>query len=144
MATIVKYNNSTVATLEVGSSATLNCKDKKMASNLTVIENNVPTELPVYNGAVIVEEGAKMISFTISNKSYEAEEGMTWGEWIESNYNPSEESGYHFKIIDGYVCNNVNNRVYKKGDSSIVYRSDDVIDPSIEYNCSWTHSGGAG
>lgn len=87
MATIVKYNNSTVATLEVGSSATLNCKDKKMASNLTVIENNVPTEVPVYEGAVIFEEEVKMISFTIDGTEYQAESGMTWAEWCESDYN---------------------------------------------------------
>lgn len=28
-----------------------------------------------------------LISFTIDGTEYQAEEGMTWGEWVESEYN---------------------------------------------------------
>lgn len=35
----------------------------------------------------------KIISFTIANTNYQAEEGMTWKEWVESQYNN-----------DGYIC----------------------------------------
>ena len=30
----------------------------------------------------------KMISFTINNVQYQAEEGMTWKDWCNSGYNP--------------------------------------------------------
>lgn len=31
--------------------------------------------------------GPELITFTIIGKSYQAEEGMTWGEWVNSDYN---------------------------------------------------------
>lgn len=34
-----------------------------------------------------VEKAAALISFTIDGTSYQAEEGMTWGDWIDSSYN---------------------------------------------------------
>lgn len=47
-----------------------------------------------------------LISFTIDETAYQAEEGMTWGEWVESDYNtfdgtltPSEEE-VHFEYSD--------------------------------------------
>lgn len=36
---------------------------------------------------VTVEKNVSLISFTIDGTSYQAEEGMTWGEWVESSYN---------------------------------------------------------
>ena len=36
---------------------------------------------------VTVEKAAALISFTIDGTSYQAEEGMTWGDWIDSSYN---------------------------------------------------------
>lgn len=41
------------------------------------------------NGAlyVVAEEGVKLISFTIDGTTYQAEEGMTWQEWLSSEYN---------------------------------------------------------
>ena len=33
----------------------------------------------------------KIISFTVGNTSFQAEDGMTWGEWVDSEYN-----------VDGY------------------------------------------
>lgn len=39
----------------------------------------------------VLEETAKTtpISFTIENTAYQAEEGMTWAQWVESSYNTS-------------------------------------------------------
>lgn len=34
----------------------------------------------------------KLISFKIDGKSYQAEEGMTWGEWINSEYSPFKQT----------------------------------------------------
>lgn len=43
------------------------------------------------NGALYVleEEAANLITFMINGTSHQAEEGMTWGEWVESEYNTS-------------------------------------------------------
>lgn len=35
-------------------------------------------------------EEANLITFTIKNTEYQAEAGMTWGEWIDSEYNTSD------------------------------------------------------
>lgn len=40
------------------------------------------------NGALyVLEEGASLITFTIAGDHYQAEDGMTWDEWVESEYN---------------------------------------------------------
>lgn len=48
----------------------------------------------VYLGQDLVYEksSAQLISFTIDNTSYQAESGMTWGEWVDSAYN----TGYFY------------------------------------------------
>lgn len=49
----------------------------------------------VYLGnALVWEKETTLISFTIRGTSYQAEEGMTWGEWVASEYN-----------TDGFVVN---------------------------------------
>ena len=35
----------------------------------------------------VTENGPAQISFTIAGTTYYAEDGMTWGEWVESDYN---------------------------------------------------------
>lgn len=54
--------------------------------------------LNYYDGSVIITGGETLISFTIDTDHYEAVEGMTWGEWIESSYN-----------TDGYVVDEEDN-----------------------------------
>jgi hypothetical protein len=44
--------------------------------------------------------GATLINFTIGSTSYQAEEGMTWQQWVDSSYNTS--NGVYF-ISDGYL-----------------------------------------
>lgn len=119
----IKYNNSTIATVEGGQVATLACNGKEMESDLEIIASQVANsplpievtieaemtallEAPVIggiykytgttgayeNGAIYVIEKAKeevvnLISFAIESAAYQAEEGMTWGEWVTSNYN---------------------------------------------------------
>ena len=43
-------------------------------------------------------DGEKLLSFTINNKTYYFEEGMTWSEWLDSEYN-TEGAWY-----DGGMC----------------------------------------
>ena len=44
-----------------------------------------------------------MISFTINSVEYEAEKGMTWAQWIESEYAPQNES-YYFEGSPSPYC----------------------------------------
>ena len=41
---------------------------------------------------------------TIDGNQYNIEEGMTWGEWVESNYNPMYGDSKLFIIVDDLVC----------------------------------------
>ena len=66
-----------------------------VASTGTFVKNaaatwNVTGVNGVPSGWTITREtqgGVKIIEFTIDNTSYQAEEGMTWGEWVNSEYN---------------------------------------------------------
>ena len=40
-----------------------------------------------YDGTVVIEDLVSLISFIIEETTYQAEEGMTWAEWVESEYN---------------------------------------------------------
>ena len=64
-----------------------------------------------------------LISFTIGDISYQAEEGMTWEEWVNSEYNVDEysiasESGMHWLYKGGDLStSNINiNSVINNGD----------------------------
>jgi len=84
----INYNGVTTD-LPEGTMATLLCKDKNMLSN---IEITYP------------ETTIALVTFEISEDSdgnggiYQAEEDMTWGEWVESKYNTD---GYYLR--DDYV-----------------------------------------
>ncbi len=41
----------------------------------------------IINGVSYKCKGKTLISFTVAGTSYQAEEGMTWAEWIASSYN---------------------------------------------------------
>lgn len=42
------------------------------------------------SAVVVVNKSVSLISFTIAGTTYEAEEGMTWSEWISSSYNTTD------------------------------------------------------
>ena len=48
-----------------------------------------------------------LIVFTIDSVAYQAEEGMTWGEWVASSYNPgtwADMAGSVMNSNDELVC----------------------------------------
>ena len=57
----------------------------------------------------IEEVGTALISFSIGGTTCQAEEGMTWGEWIESSYSESAVSAWPYRhpstwyIYAGYI-----------------------------------------
>ena len=51
-----------------------------------------------------VNNEVNLITFTIAGAEYQAEEGMTWGEWVDSEYNVISA----FISADGYLrCGNL-------------------------------------
>lgn len=51
-------------------------------------------------GVTVTKGGATLINFTINGTSYQAEEGMTWQQWVDSSYNTS---GGRYFISGGYL-----------------------------------------
>jgi hypothetical protein len=45
------------------------------------------TNWTYFSSRFVAFDAANLITFTISGTEYQAEEGMTWGEWLESEYN---------------------------------------------------------
>ena len=56
-------------------------------------------------------ESVNLISFTIDGTTYQAEEGMTWGEWVDSQYSNglfNIYNGTYVKSNSGYYISNSN------------------------------------
>lgn len=67
-----------------------------------------------------------MINFTIDSTSYQAEEGMTWGEWVDSEY-----SGNMFGPRDGGVAHRDGRDVFASRDNPVNLK--DTITPNHQY-----------
>ena len=55
----------------------------------------------VVNGVVVYEKQASIISFTIAGITCQADDGMTWEEWVNSSYNTPS-----FVVWGGGIWNN--------------------------------------
>ena len=75
----------------------------------TELANVVEDGVRYKNGGEIESTGPTLITFTIAGTSYQAEEGMTWGEWVASSYNTK---GYKVVTMIGYpdVINTSDNK----------------------------------
>ena len=119
----VKYNNSTIYNTSEDGTFTLTTKGKYLPYDIEVnatieapliedtnaaatdilsgytayVNNNqkITGSIPTFNGSITI---TRTISFTIWDESYNADEGMTWEEWINSEYNTINlrvESSYY-------------------------------------------------
>lgn len=90
------------------------------------------------NGDLYLVEGgvATLINFTISDTAYQAEEGMTWEQWVASSYN----TGGYF-VSDTYISDD-RGRVYTDSSLTTPVLSTDVIISGRNYGNSGT--GGIG
>lgn len=61
----------------------------------------------IRNASLVSVQTAALISFTIDGTSYQAEEGMTWGEWVNSSYDTG-----NFYTIGTSVCQKPGADVY--------------------------------
>ncbi len=114
------------------------------AADKAAIVQDVLAALPYYDGEVDISGGVSLISFTIAGTSYQAESGMTWEQWCNSNYNTygysTTNASYVDKNIEGrvaYICKSAsggfNNCVLGNG----------VIDANGVYY-HYIHSSGSG
>ena len=79
----------------------------------------------------------KLISFTINDTEYKAIEGMTWGKWVNSEYNIEKKYGLECEKINGNVIFKLNNGGYYVSETSIgiLLNGNDIIIA----NGSYTH-----
>lgn len=122
MATEIKYNGSTIASLETGQTATLECAGKKMTGDIVI----------AYMGSSSVS----LISFTIVGASYQAEDGMTWAEWCGSEYNTEGAQILYDQVYDS---GQIGWLVYAEQESDVF--GEDVIENGTEYT--WKYTGGS-
>lgn len=148
--TKIEYNGSIVATVEGGNTATLPIKDKKMKTDIVIIvpESETPS-VEEYDGAIVIEEKIIIGTFThqytggsTASSTFEFEIGMTWAEWIESDYNTSSGT-------TKFVVNNSGTVVRFGGSgSAILYNgsvacvSTDVILENTTYTSKYLTGGG--
>ena len=83
------FSKVKVASLSSYASSTYNLNVTAYAVQTSEV-SNVPSEAwELVKGELGVVDGPTMINFTIDGTSYQAEEGMTWGEWVDSQYGNS-------------------------------------------------------
>ena len=74
-----------------------------------------------------------MISFTVAGTAYQAELGMTWGEWVESSYNTNTA----YVIENNYIrTNGTNTYVSTGGNGSTYVTVTEIITPNYSYGTS--------
>ena len=76
--------------------------DFSKVKSLTIPEGNV-TQITDALGRVLWSAGPAIITFSLAYAVFQAEEGMTWAEWIDSEYNTYTMIGGLQVASDGYV-----------------------------------------
>lgn len=81
----------------------------------TVIVNQYGEEDNDYGTTVVIgeEDEVNLITFTIADVEYQAEENMTWSEWVDSDYNTNGFIKEPYRILSG--------------DSAVAYSGSDVL-----------------
>lgn len=123
-----------VGTLVAGSNP-LEATDDSTMEALLVSENvgkvaqfNGTSDTYVDGGYYLIESAISLISFTIGGDTYQAEEGMTWGEWVDSGYSNNE-----FVTSASNIRSRTNVALYVYLNNSRVLTTD-VITANIAYD----------
>ena len=133
-----KLNYIKMLATDISASSCLNNWVSNVSSTGTFVKHPNMTSLPtgtsgIPSGWTVVDAGY-VFTFTIDGTEYQAEEGMTWGEWVNSEYNPSLENG-------GYYINS-NNSIWNYTNSILGIKSTDKIIANNAYEHG-SASGGA-
>jgi len=117
-----------IGALVLGGTYTLT-KDTVMASAKEKVE-----ELFDYKGETLEEEEPTLFSFRVPQGTFQAEEGMTFGEWTASEYNSSCLSVIKNNYIGRDDGGGAGIKLYYKQDGKTVYvKAGDPIDTSKDY-----------
>lgn len=108
-----------------------------VASTGTFVKNPNMTSLPtgpsgIPSGWTVVNDGedsVNLITFTIDGTEYQAEEGMTWGEWVDSEYNVNRS--FEINPFDNSIAYGSRYR-YVGTEADYVYASD-IIQEGYDY-----------
>lgn len=85
MSTQIKYKGEIITTFDKGT-ITLNTEGDKLKGDIEIISTGGGADaIPEWDG-LLTTTSALVIFFVINGEVYEAEEGMTWGEWVTTNY----------------------------------------------------------
>lgn len=82
-------------------------------NNKVLMSGNTSDKCYVYFDKV------NIIPFTINGTEYNAIEGMTWGKWVNSEYNIEKKYGLECEKINGNVIFKLNNGGYYVSETSI-------------------------
>ena len=77
------------------------------------------------------QSSSSLIAFSIEGTSYQAESGMTWGEWVESEYNTDGYSVYE----DGRIYTPDFNGYIMRPDDNVANDSDVITSDASYYIC---------
>lgn len=97
-----KLNYIKMLATDISASSCLYCWTRNVANTGTFVKNPAMNNLRtgvngIPSGWIVVndgeESGGNLITFTIDDTEYQAEEGMTWGEWVDSEYNTKGDFG---------------------------------------------------
>ncbi len=102
------------------------------STDKAAIVQDVLAALPYYDGSVTISGGVELISFTIAGATYQAEAGMTWAEWVVSEYN---ENGIYVDT-GNYITTDAGGEVLLGGEDVL---SNDTIMAGASYT---VHFGG--
>ncbi len=92
-------------------------------NNKVVMSGNTSDKCYVYFDKVII-----IISFTINGTEYNAIEVMTWGKWVNSEYNIEKKYGLECEKINGNVIFKLNSGGYYVSEASLgVLHGNDII-----------------
>lgn len=126
----------TVESVVADMQSLISASNRKTGKSDTTIKQAIVTllegygkgeEVAEYDGSVVIEDAVKLISFTIEGTTYQAEEGMTYAQWVDSKYNTGGFYTDGTFLYDenrakyGTVPNMTVNNVIKQGDSLAMF-----------------------
>jgi hypothetical protein len=122
-----------------------------VASTGTFVKNPAMTSLPtgssgIPKGWTVYNDGEEpegnLITFTIGGTEYQAEEGMTWGEWVDSEYNTN---GFYISGVGIFrgtqMSGQMSGQIYNDNSLSTCTEPSDTIINGHSYGIAYGGSG---
>lgn len=133
----LKIDDETILKAGSGTTSTYDWMVPSGITSISIALRYYTVISPTYYGYVTVTttgggSSANLISFTIAGTSYQAEEGMTWGEWCNSGYNTANLYVISGGTYDGSIANAASTQTVTKGFTRT--SSSDVIESGYTYS----------